>query len=460
MLNRPRANTLSQQRIVRVGSGIDRQNRALRRLIWLYFWLLILEGVLRKWIVPSLTTPLLLVRDPVALLIIIQAMRSRRFPISGFTLAYALIMALFGMLALVQTASGIGGGVLVAAFGLRTNFLHLPLVFIIPAVLSYEDVLEFGRWILLISIPMAPLMIAQFMSPSSSWLNAAASDGGEQITSALGRIRPAGTFSFISGPVHFCALAAAFVIFALMEKRIVYPRWLVWAALFATLAVQPISGSRSLVLSCAIPLVAAVAFGILNPGRAHAFLYTALLIAVAAAVLPKFSFFSEGMHVFSTRWDQANAATGGAQEGLSGRFLNGILEPFTQISDAGLIGKGIGLGTSVGSKIATGSVQYLLAEGEWSRVVLESGSLLGFIFLGYRVWLAAALGLRAYIAARRQQLLPWLLAGGACVSLVTEQMGQSTGLGFMVFASGLCLASIRKPMRGIEQLRYPIRRAT
>jgi hypothetical protein len=43
------------------------QVKRLRQLLWLYFWLLIFEGALRKWLLPGLSTPLLLVRDPVAL---------------------------------------------------------------------------------------------------------------------------------------------------------------------------------------------------------------------------------------------------------------------------------------------------------------------------------------------------------------------------------------------------------
>jgi hypothetical protein len=41
--------------------------RRLRQLIWLYFWLLIFEGALRKWVFPGLSNILLLVRDPIAL---------------------------------------------------------------------------------------------------------------------------------------------------------------------------------------------------------------------------------------------------------------------------------------------------------------------------------------------------------------------------------------------------------
>ena len=39
--------------------------KVLRWLIWTYFWLLLFEGGLRKWIVPSLANPLLIIRDPV-----------------------------------------------------------------------------------------------------------------------------------------------------------------------------------------------------------------------------------------------------------------------------------------------------------------------------------------------------------------------------------------------------------
>lgn len=38
-----------------------------RKAIWIYIFLLIFEGALRKWFLPSLATPLLLVRDPIAI---------------------------------------------------------------------------------------------------------------------------------------------------------------------------------------------------------------------------------------------------------------------------------------------------------------------------------------------------------------------------------------------------------
>ena len=184
----------------------DWQLTVLRRMIWLYFILLIAEGALRKWALPSLSTPLLVIRDPLVLLIYVQALRSRRFPINGPVVAYFLLVTSFILLALFQMIGGIGGGPVIAAYGLRTNFLHLPLIFVIPQVFSHADVIKLGKWVLMLSVPMAGLMIWQYMSPPDSWINAATSADVQQITFALGKIRPAGTFSFATGAAHFLSL--------------------------------------------------------------------------------------------------------------------------------------------------------------------------------------------------------------------------------------------------------------
>src|ERR1700730_7074954 len=284
----------------------ERQLTALRRLIWLYFWLLIFEGALRKWIVPSLSTPLLVTRDPLVFLIYIQAVRCRRFLVDGPLLAYFTLLACFILLAVTQITVGIGGGPLVAAYGLRTNFLHLPLLFIIPRVFSYADVLKVGKWILALSIPMTALMVFQFFSPPGSWINAATRADTQQLALTMGKIRAAGTFSYVTGAAHFYVLATAFLVYALAERGEVYSRWLVWPALFSVAAVQPVSGSRTLVLGCALVVVAAITFGILNPGRAQRVLVMTALICAAAAVLSQTSFFREGMDVFMTRWNAAS----------------------------------------------------------------------------------------------------------------------------------------------------------
>jgi hypothetical protein len=41
--------------------------RKIQLLFWVYFWLIIFEGAIRKWLLPGLSTPLLVIRDPIAM---------------------------------------------------------------------------------------------------------------------------------------------------------------------------------------------------------------------------------------------------------------------------------------------------------------------------------------------------------------------------------------------------------
>jgi hypothetical protein len=108
-----------------------------------------------------------------------------------------------------------------------------------------------------------------------------------------------------------------------------------------------------------------------------------------------------------------------------------------------LLGYGLGMGTNVGSALLSGKVTYLLAEGEWARVLLESGPILGAAFLIWRIWLALDLGWKAIQHALQGNPLPLLLFGMCGLAIVNGQWGQATTLGFAIFGGGLCLASMR-----------------
>lgn len=50
----------------------ENKYNSIKIAIWIYFILWIFEGALRKWVLPSLASSLLIVRDPVAIYIIIK----------------------------------------------------------------------------------------------------------------------------------------------------------------------------------------------------------------------------------------------------------------------------------------------------------------------------------------------------------------------------------------------------
>ncbi len=234
----------------------------LKRWIWVYFWLLIFEGALRKWLVPSLSGPLLLVRDPVAVMIYIQAYRCQKFSMKTMW-PFALLTAGLFLLACTQIVMGIDT-VPIALYGLRSYLLHLPLIFVMADTLTREDLHKLGRWLLYLAVPMAILVLAQFRAGAGTWLNAGAGEGSKQIMSAGNHVRPAGTFSYDVGPQALVVLTFAFIIDALMRKG-TYPRWLLYCALFAAVASVPILGSRTVLFT----MVAVGAFTLYS-GMSHA----------------------------------------------------------------------------------------------------------------------------------------------------------------------------------------------
>ena len=203
--------------------SISQQQRLvwLKRWIWIYFWLLIFEGALRKWVMPSLGGPLLLVRDPVAVIIYFQAYRCQKFSMKTMWPLRYLQPGWFCWRA--HKSLRASAPLPVALYGLRSYVLHLPLIFIMADTLTAEDLHKFGRWLLLLAVPMMVLVLAQFRAASNTWLNAAVGEGGSQIMSAGNHVRPAGTFSYDVGPQCLVVLTASFIIDALMRKG-TYPR--------------------------------------------------------------------------------------------------------------------------------------------------------------------------------------------------------------------------------------------
>lgn len=417
----------------------------IRTAIWVYFWLMIVEGALRKWVFPGFSDLLFVIRDPVVVLAYGMALRAGIFPLRLSILLVGLMAALSLMFALLGNAS-----VLVVLFGLRTDFLHLPLVFLMPAVMNRDDVKQIGRWAMILSVPILLLMIRQFNSAADDPINVAA--GGSlngQIRGAMGRIRPPGPFSFISGPVVYYGLVAAFVCHGWMERR-AYPRWLLLAATVTTIAAVPISISRSLLMGVLIVLAFAATVLLRRPQSALRLVGPmAIGVAMFAAMAD-----TDYVQAFSTRWEEAEVAGGGDfSSNVVGRLLELFTHPFTIASDAPIFGHGIGMGTLAGARLLTGQFTFALSESELGRNVMELGPILGFVFIAWRAWLAVILIAKGWQrVCRDADSLPWLLAGASFLTILIGQWGQATQLGFAVFGAGLVLAALNDPVTEEDEL--------
>ena len=413
----------------------------LKLWIWIYFWLLIFEGVLRKWVFPDLSGPLLLIRDPVALMIYYRAYRCGKFSMKAMW-PFAILAGGMVLLACIQVIAGIGQ-LFIVLFGLRSYLLHFPLMVVIASTLDDEDLYKIGRWLMLLSLPMMLLVMAQYNADSSSWLNAGAGEGARQIASVNGRIRPAGTFSYGIGMQSLVVLTAAFLTDALMHRR-KYPSFLVGYCVLAVIGMVPLLGSRGVLLDLAALVILTLLSGLSHGARLLGLAKLIPVLLLGALMAVQFSFFNEAIETMKLRWDRAAQAEGNFQEMLSRRVW-GVFESAGEISSmAPLLGSGIGVGSRLASVTEGDERQFMAGESEWERVVVEFGPIFAFLFLGGRVALAVYLALEAFQALRRGSVLGWLLLPLALPLMIFGVMEQPTNLGFMVFGSGLCLAAARR----------------
>lgn len=428
----------------------------LKALIVLYLMLLLIEGALRKWVAPGMSNLLMLIRDPVAILIYMVAAPKGHLWTSRYMGYWSLLCCGFALLGIIQIGMGLPTSVMI--FGLRTYLLHWPLVFVLASCLSYNDVVWIGRWTLLLSIPMTYLMVVQFRSPALSPINATAGGGsGVQIMSALGHVRPAGTFSYSTGPTAFYPIAVAFLVYGFWRRA--YSKWILLFAAFAIVGALPISGSRSMVLGCALVLLAGFAVGLTRGGIAALLASVAIPIVGAFYVLSMFEFYEEGKAAFKARWEDANAAGGGVQGSIFERTINGFVTPFRSLAEAPLLGEGIGLGTNAGSVFALGRVTFVFGETDWQRILMEAGPILGLAFIAFRAGMVIEMGIRAFGLAVRGASLAWLLFAAAGLNVIFGTTAQPTNLGFVVVGAGLCFAALKEPGMVRLTVIYPWARA-
>jgi len=429
--------TASNPRVEALRPPPTRDLEWIRMLIYAYFFLLFLEGILRKWVFPQFSDFFLLIRDPLLLVTYFLAIRSRYFPWNSYTLSITAL----GILCFVVSLMNENCSFLVTCYGARTTFFHIPLIFLIPKILTPRDVHRIGFWTLVIIIPTALLMVVQYLSPQDAWINTTPGGQGYQIASiGAGKIRPPGPFSFITGVSEYFSLVTAILMIATIHRGI-YPSGLVWTAFGALMLGSLVSISRLTVFSSALVVFAFCIFILIRPN------YTGRLLVAGSVFLITFFFLSqinsvqEALNTFQERVELAGQAEGGWHGFLNRVFLV-FYEPFMDLKTTPLTGYGLGVGTNVGSYLLTQERQFLLSEGEWARVVMESGPILGFAVVGWRLILFIHLCWSSLKLAVYGYASPLLLFAAASTLLLIGQWGRPTTLGFSVFITGLCLTTV------------------
>ncbi|HXU38811.1 MAG TPA: O-antigen polymerase [Blastocatellia bacterium] len=357
----------------------------------------IIEGALRKWFLPSASELVYFYKDVLMAATLIGYIRKRRkrpFVIQRRLRVLFIVLGVF----LLYTALSLGLAVethpLIGLLGLKAYCLYIPLAFItVRAFPDKERLIGFLKWYALIVLPVAGVGVMQFLDTNQqSAINRYAI--GEQVPGQVAGIatfstsagsyfvRITSTFSYVTGlsvylPIMFALLLAMSSLYAKRGlsrgSKILY-----YSALGATVVTAFMTGSRGAVLSM---VVVAVIFYLFTSGRQT--VRRLQQIAVVGVIL-----FIAFTSIFPQAYDAFYNRTFGGEERVTEgweRMTNSLSLPITEASYAGLFGYGIGL-TQNGvpalmkrlGMADQGNPIPIGFEGEPGRVTLELG-IVGFV---------------------------------------------------------------------------------
>lgn len=430
-----------------------RQLPLLKKMFWAYFALLIFEGALRKWIVPQLTAPLLLLRDPLAVAIIWQAYRDQKWP-RRWAVPITIVVVMIGLLFGLQVVF-VNVPYFVEIYGLRSYLVTYPLAFILAENIDEEDLKKLAQFTLAVMVPMTLLYIGQYLSPPGGILNKGASEGAVQLNYSGGHVRASGTFSYVVGPINYGVLATAFAFYGFVKPGFVKARTL-WLAGVCLIVGIPLIGSRTLVVESVAVILCMIGSSMLGVSqffKTMKLLVPLLVLAVLASLLPVFN---QASDTLVQRFSEANNAEGGGTEStFYSRVFLPVVAPFEDADYSSPLGMGMGYGAAAVQTLVSGTQYFVVGETELFREVNELGWVVGIALSMFKLMLTAFLIRTALMTAQEGEPLPVLLLTATVSNLWFAVQEQPTEQGFMVLGLGMSLAAGRIAMGRIRYKLYP-----
>ncbi len=365
-----------------------------RRSIYIVFFMIVLEGILRKWVLPQASDLIYFIKDLVLigayLKYFLLSKNETKVVINNSFLKTLLLLS--GGWCLFQSFNPSLGSSIIGLFGLRGYFFYVPLMWMFTSLFrSEEELYQFLRIHLLLLIPVGILGVIQFLSPASSLINVYA--GGEAANagfSGTDKIRITGTFSYIAGYVTFLTVCFSLLLPVLSRKQSLIWQWLATLELILLVANSFMTGSRSVVLSIVLFAVAYIGLSSLKDVSVIIIYLKRLTVPVVLAFVAGATWFRSAFDAFALR---ANSS-----DSLTERILNGfeVTQFFTYKQ---LDGYGTGATHQAGKALRNaldlpvGELIPIGFESEMGRIALELGPFGFVLWYGLRISLVIALGL-------------------------------------------------------------------
>jgi hypothetical protein len=417
-----------------------RRRRAVT-LVLLIYALSLVEGPLRKWFLPELGTPLIFLRDPFVVLLYAYCFGCRLVAwggLGGLWLGMAIVSSVVGLVQYFFNDLNTFGW----ALGVRTYWLYMPLAFVVAATFRRRDVERFLLWNVLLAIPYALLVAAQYNAGPTAWINLGVG-GDDAAAVGLGDaiVRPFGLFTYTGPNVDFtAAMVAMFVAFFLSGVRFRLRTLLLCAAGAAVGTMAVLTGSRGIYfLAAAILGLTLVGSTVSRPDARTLIRNAGILVFVGVAAVLFTVAFPDMFLAMQQRFEEAEAVEGSIWQ----RALDTALPFIDPLFTAPLLGHGIGVGAP-GVSAYLGLASLLYGEGDLQRNINELGVILGLPFVVLRFSTAAWLLNTSLWLARRGALTGLPLAGYAMLPIAMGSITNSPINGFLPWLLvGLLISATR-----------------
>jgi len=405
-----------------------------QRGIQIILVVVIIEGAVRKWFLPSVSEFVYFYKDVLMAATLIGYFRKRArtpFVIKHRLKLLTVALGIFLLYAALSLGLSLEIHPLIGLLGLKAYCLYIPLAFMtVRAFPDKERLIGFLKWYALIVLPVAAVGVMQFLDTNQqSALNRYAI--GEQTPGRAAGIavfstqsgsyfvRITSTFSYVSGlsvylPILFALLLAMSSLCAKRGQsrgsKILY-----YSALGATVVTCFMTGSRGAVLSM---VLIALIFYLFTSGRQTVRRLQQITVVGVILFVAFTSIFPQAYDAFYNR------AFGGDERVNEGweRIAGALSLPINEASYAGMFGYGIGLTQNWAPALMKrlglaeeDSPLPVASEGEPGRVTLELG-VIGFVLYALLRLTLLITVFRAALALRDRESK--ILAFAAAAALV------------------------------------------
>lgn len=406
-------------------------------IIWFAAFIL-LEGVLRKWVLTPIEQPLLFVREPILLLIYYYYAKDYGVNKKWF-LPYIIFCLFIVSLSLMQAIYW-GYPPLIPLLGIRFYIAYIPLAFIMGDVLTEYQLSRLVKFLLWSSIPIGILVFLQFLSPLESVINKGLTDDVEgRFTVVNNIVRPYGPFTFVTPQSLWSTLMLSLIIIC-WEKIKIYKisLMLIIFSTIATLIMGALSGSRTYFISALLVMFFYVLAGLTSSNIAKGVKRLVYVIGFLISFLVVFIIaFPSAYESMSQRQEEAVSIEGSTSSRVLSIFTD-VVKPF---NDVPAFGYGIGAGSNAGNAVR-GTEGLSLGETEWLRMINEIGGAFGYPVVLLRIIFVIFLAWIAFVANRKTGDGSALIFFGflSTVLLMGQMTMQNQILAIGWFSVGLALA--------------------